>query len=247
VSVVALLRRNPVLREGADRVLREIAAKSEIRFFDKGAPIVAAGSPQTHVLFVAEGQLRLYRLNREAETQILVGVLDPPAIFGDAELYGGARWSVSARAERPTTIVAMPNASFDRMIASDGRISAGLYRDACARHLLAVQIMQVLALQKTQHQILRLLWDLAPRSEVAGGARVAPLSQVRLAKAIGANRKTIARNLKDLEDAGLIRREGKDSVELLIAEDVVFWGSLSKHGFGASWRLPGDLDDPGED
>ena len=231
MSLIRVLRRNPVLSAGDDRALARLAAASSERVLDAGDVLVRVGSPQRDVFLIADGQLELYRRNRLAETQILCGVLHPPSLFGDAELYSKTPWTVSAKAVEPTVVVAMPNAAFDAIVDADGKVAAGLYRDACARQMLVIQIMQIFALQKTQHQILRLLWS------VADGDRVAAVSVVQLARALGLNRKTVTRHLKELEALEMLRRD-KDSVQLLLPDDLPLWPSLPEHGFGAAWRLP---------
>lgn len=227
------LRRHPILSKGRDEVLAAVAEASVVRFFEGGDRIVRNGAKQREVLLISAGKIQLSRRNRETDSQILVGLLEAPAIFGDAELYAKTDWVVTGTAVGSTAVVAIPNEVFDRMVASDHTLAAELYRDACARHMLVIQIMQILALQKTQHQILRLLWGL---STVEEGERIAPLSQVQLAKALGLNRKTIARNLADLESAGLIVRE-KAQVQLRLPNDYPLWRDLAPHGLGASWRL----------
>jgi CRP-like cAMP-binding protein len=239
VRPIHFLRRHPILSKASGDALEALAAASEVRNFEAGGKVVRSGTPQREVLLIAEGKVELSRRNREADTQILVGLLESPAIFGDAELYAKSEWIVTGTASTPVTLVAMPNDAFDRLVGSDGAVAAALYRDACARHMLVIQIMQILALQKTEHQILRLLWGL---SEDRGGKRTAPLSQVQLAKALGLNRKTIARNLSGLEEEGLIERSG-DEVVLLLPSDYPLWRDLGAHGLGASWQLATDGDD----
>jgi hypothetical protein len=40
-------------------------------------------------------------------------------------------------------------------------VAFALYREACARHMLAIQLVQIFALQKTENKILRLISELA--------------------------------------------------------------------------------------
>ncbi len=230
------LRRIPAFAHAKDGALARAAAESEVRHYPARQQVVRAGAAQTHVLIVAQGALRLYRRNREAKTEILVAVVTAPATFGDAELYAHSPWMVSAAAVADTLVVHMPNAAYDGLVAGDGAAAAALYREACVRLLLAVQVMQVHGLQKVRHKILRLLWDAAATPE-RGARRVASLSQVDLADALGVNRKTIARNLRDLESDGLIRRDGA-AVELLLAEGDLPWKPLAGTDANARWKLP---------
>jgi CRP-like cAMP-binding protein len=234
MNIRELLRRNPALAAGDDAVLAQVAKESEVRIYDRGTKVALVGGQQTHVLLIASGRLELYRKNKEDDTQMLVGVLDPPAIFGDAELYGRSPWIVSARASRDSIVVRIPNGTFDRMIDQDPKIAASLYRDVCARHLLVVEVMQVFGLQKTKNKILRLLQELAKPIDDGASRRLARVTQVQLAQALGMVPRTIRRHLQELEREGLISR----------CDDGIFieaagtpWAAL-RGGFGAAWKLP---------
>lgn len=246
-ELVSLLRSNPALAAGSQAGLQTLARASVVRTFGLGDKVLRTGQPQTSVLLVCDGKLHLYRRNRKAERQILVGVLEPPAIFGDAESFGRAgRWMVSASAASALTTVWMPNEAFEAFVDTEAGAASVLYKDACARHLLSIQLVHIFALQRTPNQILRLLWS-AGEPE-ADGSRVAPLSQAQLARALGIDPKTVARNLKELEDEGAITREGR-RVKLAPSEELELWARLDRHGFGASWKLfrsrgePDDVED----
>ncbi len=178
-SALELLSENPILRLGAPASLERLARASVVKEYRPNAVVAIATTRQTHVLVLASGKIALRRKNREARTQVLVGSISAPAIFGDAEAYAPAnRWLVSVRAVEPTVAVAVPNGAYDAFVEAEGRVAAALYRDACARHYLSVEVMQVHALQKTQHKIPRLLWRAG--TGPAGGPREAPLRQSEL-------------------------------------------------------------------
>jgi CRP-like cAMP-binding protein len=228
-TALELLARNPVLGLGSPAALEQLAEASTVRRYAAGATVTIARSPQTHVLVLAEGKLALKKRNREAKTQLLVGVIVAPAIYGDAEAYSATRrWVASARAAEPTLAVQVPNRALDAFVEREGKAAAALYRDACARHYLAVELMQVHALQKTQHKILRLLM-----SQATGPGREVQVRPAQLAAALGVNRKTVARNLALLEEQGLLARHGR-AVEL--KPDRESFAAL-QGGLGARWEL----------
>lgn len=238
-EALSWLRRVPVFANADDAVLKRAAARSSVQHYPREKVVVRNGLPQTHILVVAQGALHLYRKNREAQTQILIAVVHAPATFGDAELYARAPWMVSARSVADTVIVHVPNDAYDELVAADAQVAAALYRECCARLLLAVQVMQVHGLQKVRNKILRLLWDRSRVRPESGSRRLAPLSQVELAAALGVNRKTISRNLRDLEREGVLRREGAE-VELLLSEESRPWKPFPGRARSADWKLPDD-------
>lgn len=234
MDTLGWLRKNPALGAGNPHLLTALAKVCGITACARNKVVARVGAQQRHILLIGSGTLELFRKNRTAGTQILVGTLSAPSLFGDAEYYAGMQhWGVSARTTEPTTLIEIPFKAFDTLIDSDGRVAAALYRETSARHMLAVQIMQVMALQQVQHKILRLLW--AQGTVTEAGTRRAHLAPSDLARALGINRRTIARNLEGLESRGLLRREGFEA-EVLLTADAVFWQTLSQ-GFGASWEL----------
>jgi CRP-like cAMP-binding protein len=229
------IHRIPALAKAEESMLRWAAAQCEVRHYEREKQVVRAGDRCTHVLLVAQGELHLYRRNREAKTQILIAVVEAPATFGDAELYADAPWMVSARSVADSVIVHMPTAVFDRLVSSSAPVAAALYRECCARLLLAVQVMSVHGLQKVRNKVLRLLWDRSHLED--GGRRVAGLSLVELAEALGVTTKTIQRNLRELETAGLVRRDGT-TLELLLDANELPWRPVAR-AKSADWKLPG--------
>lgn len=233
-----LLAQNPTLLSADPRTLRLLAEQAELRTFEAGGRIAHSGSPQTHVLVLCKGAAQLYRRNRETRAQIMICNLEAPAIFGDSECFAGQPWTVSARAVNATEIVAVKNSAFEQAIASDAGLAAALYRNLGVRHVLNVQVMQVLSLQKVRHKVLRLLWSLPVVAYSESHHRIVEVSLVGIARAIGVNVRTIARTLKDLGNGGVIVRRGA-RVELRLAEEDVFWDNLSAPTAGVSWRLAG--------
>ena len=226
----ALLRRHPALRDAEKPHLQRLAAASEVRHFAEGAPVLTVGLPCEHVLLLGSGSMELHRRNRSAKTQILQGIVEAPSLVGDVEHYAGyAFWAVSASALEPSSIVDLPRAAWDAFVGAQREVAAALYREACARHMLSSQLVQIFGLQRTENKVLRLIRELAE-----GEPPVATVSLAELARALGLNPKTIGRNLVTLEDEGLIRREG-DRVEVLTKDSQPRLGTF---GSGTTWRLP---------
>jgi CRP-like cAMP-binding protein len=232
------LTRHPAFGVANLDVVRKLCAHSDIRVFDAGANVVRAGDAQKFVLLLSEGHLRLYRRNRSARTEMLVGVLTAPAVFGDAELFGTASWTVSAQAASLTAAVMMPTKAFEKAVSADAALALALYKDACARHLLSVEIMQVLTLQNLEHKMLRLLHSAASLTSGSKRALVADVSQVELAKSLGVSTKTISRHLRRLIAEGFLKRHTRGYV-LVRTTDGASLEMLETATHGAAWRLLG--------
>jgi CRP-like cAMP-binding protein len=224
-----LLRQHPVFGRGTDETLSRLAGQSTVRHADSGAFVTRAGLPQSEVLVVASGRLRLFRTNKTENRTMLMGIISSPAIIGDAEFHGSTSWTMSTQAIELSTIVAIPNAVFDNAVSNDLEVAAALYRDASARHCLVIQMVQLLVLQSSGNRILSFLLE---HADPAGEVRI---ESTRIASALGLDRKTVFRNLKDLEARGLVTRD-KDRGKVTIPPDYSVMLTQGESGLGAAWR-----------
>jgi CRP-like cAMP-binding protein len=199
--------------------LRALADQAELRPADAGDIVIRAGMPQAHIVFLAKGKLAIYRRNKASDIALLLGMLEAPSLFGDAELYAGVPWMASARAETDVVCLMLPTKLFDDIVGRNVALAARLYRDASARHMLANHTAQTVVLYDVEVRIFRLLLDYAYRYGRREGDNAIierPISQVEMAAALGVNRKTIARTLKPLEEAGtVVRTDGEESWQIV--------------------------------
>lgn len=235
--ILSKLRAHPILGQARPESLAWLAERSDLKTYDPGDVACRAGRPQRNIMVLLSGALRLYRRNKAMETEMLVGIMKAPAVFGDAELYARAPWTISGVAVEPVDAVLVPNEAYDAFIEAEGKVAAAMYRDSCARHALVVEIMQIFGLQSTQNQVLRLLIRQAAADQTTGDPLTVPLHPVALARSLGVNRKTVARKLKELEDLGYIARQG-DRVTLHIPEEYRRMAELPEASLGAVWKLP---------
>ncbi len=238
MSALLHLRQHPIFGRASESVLTRFSERATLRHWTKGSFLVRAGDPFAHVYVFLSGGVELSRKNRDEGTQILLGQLTAPAVFGDAQLFGGAKvWQSSARVTRAMKGLVFLAADFDAFSRADRELAAALYREACIKHLLTIELIQVFALQKIQHKILRLLWSASAPPDGTNSRRLAHVSQVTLARALGVNARTVARAFKQLEDQNLIKRTS-GAVELHVSDHAAFAGQLGTSGTsGASWSL----------
>ncbi|MFC1610012.1 Crp/Fnr family transcriptional regulator [Myxococcota bacterium] len=219
--------------------LKVLAEQSEVRFVDAGDLVVRFGAPADRIIFLADGKLAIYRRNKKRGVALLLGILDAPSLFGDAEFAAGAPWMASARAEVDACCIMIPGAAFMKMVDRHAELASHLYRDASIRHLLAHHTAQTVALYGVETRLLRLLLDYAFRygERVGNDVRLTrSLSQVEIAAALGVTRKTVARTLRPMEEKGTISRESSTGMWTIHGVDKL-QETLPKHLFGVSSRL----------
>jgi CRP-like cAMP-binding protein len=233
-----LLNRGQLFSCLAPAELARLGAQCEVRLVAAGGMIVRAESPQNAVVYLAQGKVALYRRNTKRDVTLLLGLVEAPSLFGDAECAAGTPWMCSARAEEDSWCVMIPNEPFLQCVDRHQELCSRLYRDACVRHLLANHTAQTLALYDVETRLLRLLLDYAYRFGVREGDSAViekPTSQVEMAAALGVTRKTIARTLLPLEKRKVISRKGASFVvhdlsklERSLPRDLL--GFSSRHG-----------------
>jgi CRP-like cAMP-binding protein len=228
------LKHHPALGVAPTSALASLAKHCEFQDHEAGANVVERGAAMNRILLLVRGALALHCNNRSTEAQIYLGLLEAPALFGDAEAYAETGvWMASGVASERLVTLSIPVPTFKAFVKENPEVAVELYADATARHMNAIEIAQILGLQKTSHKVLRLLWSISTEN---GGLRRADLSVQQLSQALGVNVKTVWRTVRGLEASGLLRREGRQ-VQLRVSEEEAFGGKLNVRGLGASWRL----------
>jgi len=215
----------------SDAEKKKLARASEVKIFDEGRRLVRAGLSHDAVIFLARGKVALYRRNKKRDVTLLLGILEAPSLFGDAECAAGTHWMCTARAEEDSVCLWIPNREFLALIDGNGELAARMYRDASVRHLLANHTAQTLALYDVETRLQRLLLDFGYRFGRQSGGDVIidrPISKTELAAALGVTRKTITRAFPPLMERGVLSTRDD--------------GTLVLHGLDhLKQQLPADL------
>jgi CRP-like cAMP-binding protein len=231
MDLAASFLANPALRLASPKSLSALAANARKQIYQPGDRVLTRGSPQNGLAFLAEGQLQLYAKSAQTGDQVLQALVSSPAIFGDAEHYSGLkRWAVSAKAATLLTVVWLLPEDFDALLAAEPKVAVVLYRNACWRLMMAVQLNLFNTLQPTHKKILQLMRSAA--RELPADAPV-KLSTADIARSIGVNRKTVDRNLAAMEREGLL--VARDDGWLL--RDDANTTEIDQMGDRSSWRL----------
>ncbi len=233
-EAMTLLRRHPIF--GPANIPSEATAGLEVLKYPPEAMVVRAGADQRSVLVLVEGTAALHARVRVGGRQFLAGLIDAPSVIGDEDRHAENPWSFSIRTARAATFVSVPNSAFDAWIQADAQLAAALYKSACVRALRMRTVLERMLLEPTDQQILTLLWDLSRPATSPGTVAVAPLSQSRLARALGVDRKTIGRNIRRLTEQGVLTVQGKEA-SLLVDRRKALPATPSLRRGVSTWRI----------
>ena len=215
-----LLRTGTLFSSLSPADVSNLAGKSEVRTIAAGEILFRAGANHESVVYLTHGRMALYRKNPARDITLLLGIVDAPSLFGDAECAAGVNWMCSVRAEEDSWCLLIPNAEFLAAIDSHPELASRMYRDASVRHLLANHTAQTIALHDVETRLLRLLLDYARRFGRREGKSAIigrPISRVAIAAALGVTRKTITRTIQPLEERGII---GYTDGDLVVINDL---------------------------
>lgn len=178
---------------------------------EKGRKIGGQGRPCDRLYLIAEGQVLISTRDDEGD-ELALYLLGPGEVFGIGALLPERRWLVTARAVTDGVVHALPGAHVAKM---------GQYYPELTTHLFAVLAkrierfhlrLRVMVRQSARDRLLGLLSLLAGyHGEPEGDNHWLPIpvTQSQLGEMIGLARETVARTLADLEEEGVIRREGR--------------------------------------
>lgn len=221
------------------------AAQLRLRTYGADTVLFRAGSPQTMVLALIQGAIVLHGRPSGGRRSYLAGILDAPSLLGDTEMLSTERWMFTGHSGAHATAVEIPNALFEKIISGNAETGLALFRSASIRAFRLRASLERLLTEPMTRQLTSLLWDLSHRGPE--GLPVARLSQSKLARALGVDRKTVSRNLGRLKSEGVLRIDGRDAT-LLKDRRVRASGEATPRRGSGTWKISeyrrraGDLD-----
>ncbi|MGC9399457.1 MAG: Crp/Fnr family transcriptional regulator [Anaerolineae bacterium] len=187
------------LPEAALACLAEVAIR---RTYAADETIFLAGEPCRAVYFIAEGQVRVYRLSPEGRKQVLV-VLEPGQAFNTVPPFLSEPVTPSsAEAITPVTLYAVTRDDFLQLLRRCPDLTLVVLRDFAHRLAHLTDLVENLALHTVRGRLARFLLD-----QAAGDAVARRWTQDEIAEQMGTVRDMIGRALRSFADAGLIRVE----------------------------------------
>jgi CRP-like cAMP-binding protein len=217
-----LLAEVPLFAGLSPAALDDLACISRVRRYPPGQVLWNEGDAGDSLLILEEGQLRISRFTASGQEAVLA-VFEAPASLGELALLDGQPRDATVIAQHAVTVRVVPRTAFHALLQREpalvaGLLStlAGLVRLGNVRHadFLGLDVPGRLA-----KWLLRRAGD-ASGSAVAPGAVIAlQRTQAELGAELGANRSTLNRALRELEDLGLIEVDG-EHVTLLDPEGL---------------------------
>ncbi len=199
------------LRELSEPELEALRRRSDARNYRRGATVFA---PQTHphsLYLLERGLVRIYRLSRDgAETTF--GYVAPGEVFGELTAFGDFPRESFATAVHPSRVWKIPREVFQNLLAERPGLVFEITRQIGQRMKRIESRVENLVFRDVRSRVARILLELAEDFGVRRAEQLVvdlELTQGELATLVGSTRQSVNASLGDLEEAGLVQREGR--------------------------------------
>ncbi len=184
-----------------DGVLREIAARGQVRKFQKNAVIIQEGDVGDSLYVILSGKVKVYASDDKGR-EVIIEIFGPGEYVGEMVLDGGPR-SASVVTLEPSVFSVLTRNALREHIAQHPDFAIYLISDLIKRTRNATNSIKTLALMDVYGRVARFLLGLAVEQD---GKLVVPekLTHQEIADRVGSSREMITRILKDLSTGGYI-------------------------------------------
>jgi CRP/FNR family cyclic AMP-dependent transcriptional regulator len=194
------------ISEISDPMVRELAARGQVRTFPKNAVIINEGDRGDSLYVILSGKVKVYVSDDEGREMIL-DLYGPGDYVGEMALDGRPR-SASVMTLEPTSCSVVTRDELRSAIGANPDVAMSLIATLIDRARIATDNVKNLALMDVYGRVARLLLSLAKEE---GGKLVVPerMTQQDIADRVGASRDMISRIFKDLTVGGYVTIENR--------------------------------------
>ena len=176
------------------------------RAYAPGEMIFLEGDPCAGLFCLQSGHVKIYKSSPEGREQIL-HICSLHESFNDVAVFDGAPNPASAQAMDAVQACIIERTAMQSLFDRYPKLAQTVVAVLAARARMLVNIVGDLSLRSVTGRLARLLLDQATRGNAA-----IPLTHQQMAARLGTVREMISRALRELEAAGLVRREGRQIV-----------------------------------
>jgi len=196
------LRRISLFADLSDDALTRVASVAIRRTYAPGKTVIFEGAPCQAAYFVAEGQVRVYRLSPSGREQVLVR-LGPGQAFNTVPPFKphGVNHA-TAEPLTPVTLYVITREDFHRLVIECPELALALLRDFAGRLDHLTNLVEDLSLRTVRGRLARFLLE-----QAEAGAVTQRWTQEEIAAHLGTVRDMVGRTLRAFTDAGLVRME----------------------------------------
>src|SRR6478752_5573113 len=184
--------------------LQRFADLTRERSYPKGSVILFQDDPGDSLFVLRSGRVKVVLIGEDGR-EVILGVLEPGAHFGELALIDDQPRSAHVIAMEDAQLLVLRREDFKRRVEANPTVAWALLSELSRRLRRADVKIGGLVLLDVPGRIARLLLDLADES---GSEQIEkPLTHQTIAQMIGASRETVSRAMKEFQDANWVTVE----------------------------------------
>lgn len=209
MTYVDFLTKVPLFSELDEGELHQLASVVREQHYRKHTTIVHVDDPGSSLYILKSGLVKITIEDQHGDEMIL-RILYPTDFFGEMSLLDGMPRSATVTAQEPSEVLTIAREHFLNIIEQSPKILLKMTAVLSKRLRKANELIHSLAFFDVYGKVARLLLNLAAeRGRVTEQGTVIDmrLTQQELAELAGMTRETMARTLREFQQAGCIRVE----------------------------------------
>lgn len=171
------------------------------RSYPKGSVILFQADPGDSLFVLRSGRVKVVLIGEDGR-EVILGVLEPGAHFGELALIDDQPRSAHVIAMEDSQLLVLRREDFRRRVEANPSLAWALLTELSRRLRRADEKIGGLVLLDVPGRIARLLLDLS--AEAGSPTIEKPLTHQTIAQMIGASRETVSRAMKEFQEKGLI-------------------------------------------
>ncbi len=210
-SQASILREVPIFTGLSDEDLDVIMHMTVRRTYPKNTMIVIEEDQGDMLYIIESGSVKITRLDDEGR-EVILAILGSAEFFGEMALLDGQGRSANVMAIEDTVLFTLHRRDFLDVLGRFPTISIQLLREMTSRLRKSDQQIKSLSLSDAEHRVGIAIHRFAEDMGIFKMGQVVikrlPYQQ-DIANMSGTSRETVSRMLKNLEQKGLVEREGR--------------------------------------
>ena len=202
---IKLLRALPYFRPLDEDTLASIAALAMRRVYQPDEVIFLEGEPCAGLFVVHAGHVKILKVSPEGREQILT-IIGPRDSFNDVAVFDGGPNPACAQAMDAVEACVIERPAMQRLLDRHPPLAQAVITLLAGRARMLVNMVEDLSLRSVAGRLAKLLLEQATLPDGL------PLTHQQMAARLGTVREMVSRALRELEDAGMLRREGRQIV-----------------------------------
>jgi CRP-like cAMP-binding protein len=194
----------------APQLLDAVARASRWRRLGRGEVLFVAGQDCEAFYCVVRGQMKL-TLSGADGTEKVLEIISPGETFGEAVMFAGRPYPVTAAALLPSRLLTVPAAPVLDLVGADPMFARQMLAGMSIRLHTMISDMESISRRAATQRVAGLLLGLSGETGPSADIRVValPAAKAVLASRLNLAPETFSRTLRDLSRAGVISVSGR--------------------------------------